>query len=225
MSTPSNSDRRGGRRCLVLITIAALAGGCGMSGGRLLWALGAGQGKKVKAQCKLGDGPVLVLVDDPSQQVDWPIGPRQLIDELSQQLIRHKATTKVIPRETIDVLRQSTPDFDKRGAREIGELAEADCVIWIETQGFLADEQVMEASSAAYWSVTVKVLNAREKSERSRVRIWPDMMAGFPLNVSLSGAMATRLKTRDAIARELADQLAVEVTKLFVDHKPDDFES
>lgn len=225
MSTPLSCNRHVCGRLLTLVVIAALIGGCGMGGGRLLWALGVGQGKKIKAQCKLGDGPVLVLVDDASQQVDWPLAPRELIDELSQQLIRHKATTKVIPRETIDVLRQSTQDFDKRGAREIGELAEADRVIWIETQGFLADEQVTEASSAAYWSVTVKVLNARETSQRARVRVWPDMMAGYPLNVSLSGALATRLKTRDAIARELASQLAAEVTKLFVDHKPDEFES
>lgn len=214
----------GALRWFAFSCLALSLASCGMSGGRALWALGVGSGRKTKAEFKLGPGPILILVDDATQQIDWPAAFHDLNDELAQHLIKHKATTKVIPRATIETLRRTNTDFSKKSAREIGELADAEQVMWIETQAFLAKQEIDEASDAALWQVTVKVLDARQKEDRTRVRLWPATSAGQPVSVSLSGADVDRLKTRDALVKDLARQLSTEITKLFVDHKEGDFD-
>ena len=127
------------------------------------------------------------------------------------------------PRATLDGLRQAQSDFETRSARELGERAHADQVIWIEVRDFLANEQIADATTAAYLTVTVKVIDAKEKESRARVRLWPTSPEGHPISVSLPGDAVVRLKTRDAVSRELAKKLAVQVARLFHDHRLDDF--
>ncbi|UCE58296.1 MAG: hypothetical protein JSU63_12735 [Phycisphaerales bacterium] len=199
--------------------------GCGYTGGKLAYVLGFGREQVVSAQFNLTDGPVAILVDDLDASIDWPDASRHLVEELGQELIKRKAAKKIVPRRTLDHLRQSDPGFDKRGCREVGELAGAEQVLWIESRDFLAQTDIQDAARAAYWIVTVKVVNALEKEQRSRVRLWPVGSDGHPLAVQLPGDTVIRLKKRDAIAKVLAGRLAVEITKLFCDHRPGDFDS
>ena len=176
------------------------------------------------AKFRLTDGPVMVLIDDTGQRADWPMATRYLFDEFSQELLRNKAAQRIIPPQTVDHLRQSVPDFDKRGCREIGELGNAEQVLWIQVQDFLAEEQIQDATTAAYFSVTVKVINVLEKESRSRVRLWPVSPQGHPITVTMTGSEASLAKTKDAISKELAKRLSVRVAKLFYDHRLGDFE-
>ena len=206
----------------LLLSLCVLPG-CGYTGGQLLYFLGVGKGQLIPAEFKLTSEPVLILVDDPGERIDWPPARAHIQDELAAELIAQKAAVKIIPRATLEGLRQTRSDFDKRGAREIGELAGADQVIWLEIRSFLADEQISDATTAAYVGTSVKVLNAREDESRSRVRLWPTSPEGRPVSVSLPGDAVARLKTRDAISRELAKKLAVDITRLFHEHRLDDF--
>jgi hypothetical protein len=178
----------------------------------------------VKPEFHLAKGPLLVQVDDLSGRVDWPIATRYLTDDLSQELIKRKAASKIIPRQTLDNLRRSDPDFDKRSCREIGERVGAEQVLWIEVQDFYAEEEFFEPPHAAYFAVTVKVIDPHEKEKRSRVRLWPVSPEGHPVVVTLDGGEVLRAKTKDGIAKELVRRLAVEITKLFCEYRPDDFE-
>lgn len=173
----------------------------------------------VNAKFHLGTGPVLVLIDDVGEHVDWPAAKQYLWNDLSQELLRNKAAVKVVPNETLESLRRTMPDFDKRGARELGESAGADQIIWIETQNFLAEEQITEAQNAAYWAVTVKVVNAREKENRTRVRVWPDSPEGEYITVGMTGAAVIGEKTKDSISKVLSAKLSVRISRLFYDHK------
>lgn len=233
MSTRSNSKIATGlktvqrstlvRRVSAASMLLLLATGC--KGLPQLFANLSKDSKKVEAQFLVGDGPVLVLVDDPAGQVDWPAANQYLHDELNQRLIKHKATTKVIPRETLENLKRADSRYEKRGAREIGALAGAERVIWIETQNFLADDQLQEASEAALWTITVKVLDAKEAKNRTQVRLWPKSTTGHAISVNMSAATAAQLKSRDQIAEGLANLLAIEVTKLFAEYRVKDFET
>jgi hypothetical protein len=178
----------------------------------------------VAAEFRLTDGPVMILIDDTGERVDWPMATRYLFDELSQELLRNKAAQKIIPPQTVDHLRQSVPDFDKRGCREIGELGGAEQVLWIRVQDFLAEEQIQDAATAAYFSANVKVINVREKESRSRVRLWPVSPQGHPIIVTMRGSEAGMAKTKDAISKELAKRLSVKIAKLFYDHRLGEFE-
>lgn len=231
MSTPSSySDRHqlayrailGG--FVVGFSMTGLLTGCSYSGGELLFALGMAKGPLVEAEFQLTDGPVLILIDDPAQRMDWPAASGYVFDSLSQELLRHRAARKIVPPETLHQLRQSLPDFASRGCREIGELAGAEQVIWIEIEDFLAEEQVADVGDAAYLAVTAKVINVKEKQSRSRVRVWPQSPRGKQVTVSMVGSEVALAKTKDAISKELAGRIALKLARFFYDHRLEDFE-
>ncbi len=208
--------------CCLIGTPALM--GCTYSGGELLYILGAGKGRLVEAQFTLTDGPVLILIDDPAQRIDWPPVPRNLFDELAQQLLKNEAVKKLIPHQTLDRLRQSDTDFSKHGCREIGELAGAEQVLWVEVQDFLAEEEVTETNTAAYMTAAVKVINVLETKSASQVRLWPQNPRGQVVSVSMTGSEVLIAKTKSAISKELARRAAEAVAKFFYEHRLGDFE-
>lgn len=204
--------------------LALTISGCTYSGGELLYVLGLGSGRKVPAEFHLTHGPLMIFIDDIHERIDWPPARRVLFDELSQELLRHKAAKKIVPLSTVEQLQQSVPNFDERGCREIGELAHAEQVLWLEVRDYLADEEFFDADNAAYFVVTVKVINVLETQRRSRVRLWPRSPEGYLVTASMSGGEVSMEKKRDAIVKELCKRLAVEVAQLFYDHRAPDFE-
>lgn len=196
-------------RLLFLFFFGFLLPGCG--------------GTKVDAKFRLGPGPIMVFVDDPHERIDYPPMRRYVWEDLSQELVRTQSTQRIIPLETEDILRRTMPDFAKRGCREIGELAGAEQVIWIEVRDYMAQELIVDSSNAAFLSVTIKALNVQEK-DRRRVRAWPVSPEGESLTVSMTGASTARAKSKDGIAKELSAKLAVQVARLFHDHELLDFE-
>lgn len=204
--------------------VLLMLGGCTYGGGELLYMLGFGKAQKVPAEFELTDGPILIFVDDFNEELTWPLASRYLFDALSQELLKQGAAKKIIPLETLNSVRSTRPDFGKLGAREIGVLCGADQVIWIEVKDFLAEERVYSASDAAYFRVTVKVLNPKEKKRRSRVRLWPVSPSGCPVETGISGARVSELKVKAAIAKLLAEDLSVKIAKLFYEHRLGDFE-
>lgn len=174
--------------------------------------------KNVKAAYHLTSNPVLVLVDDESNRIRPALAKRYLSEAIAQELVSTQSALQVIPEETLNTLRQVHPDFEKRGCREIGELAGAEQVVWVQVQEFLAEEDFSDALEAAYVHATVKVINVLEKESRSRVRVWPPMGAGAEVSATLSGADVARFRTQETIAKELAGKLAVRVARFFHDH-------
>jgi hypothetical protein len=207
-----NQRRCFSTRALGVMLLLPLLNGC------VAAAFLTGQGEKVKAQYKLSDGPILVFIDDKNERIDWPAARRFLWDDLSQELIRTKSTLKVIPIETEDAIRQTNPDFGKLSCRKVGELAGADEVLWIEVQDFLVPEQITDATNAAYFNVTVKVVDPKQ-TERSKIRLWPTSPEGQLVTANMTGGAVLEQKTKDAKSRILTAKLAVEIARLFHDHK------
>ena len=186
--------------------------------------LGIGRTQMVEAQFRLTQSAVLILVDDPGQRVTWPASRRYIMDELAQALLRTGSAKKIVPPRTLDQVRQSLSNFEKVGCREIGKLAGAEQVLWLEVQDFFANEQFADAAEVAHVIVTVRVINVLEKKMRTRVRLWPMLRSGVPATARLSGSDVARLKTTDAVCRELASRLAVTIARFFHDYRPGDFE-
>lgn len=221
-SCVARRSRRGPWAVCAMLGSVALTG-CTYSGGEMLFFLGVGQGKLVKAQFLLADGPILILLDDPSERIDWPAAKRYVFNELSQALVRVEAAKKIIPLQTLERLQRNEPDFAQRGCREVGRLAGAEQVLWLEVQDYLADKEFYDPANAAYCVVTVKVIDTQEE-KRSRVRLWPTSSEGRLVTARLSGSEVIKAKTKDAVARALATQLAEGVAKLFYDYRLGDFE-
>jgi len=195
-----------------------------MTQGKLLYFLGFGQGRKVEAKYTLTQGPVLILVDDADGIVDWPVAIRLLQDDLAQALLKTKSAQKIVPVQTVQALRQTTADFDKRGIREVGRMAGAEQVLWLGVDEFFITEEPHEVHDAAYFVVSVKVINALEDEDRLRVRLWPDESEGFRILARVSAGEAAKAKSRDAISKLLTGRLAENIARLFHDHRLGDFE-
>ena len=231
MSTPSICSKRLGTACgirrrrvgALALVLMMLPAGCGYTGGKLLYMLGVGKGGKVEAKFRLTEDRVLILIDDPGGRIPLPGAKRFLFEALTNHLLDNEAADQLLPYESVIHLRQSEPEFERRGCREIGKLAGATQVLWIEVRAFLADPQITDPNDAAHFSVTVKVIDATEE-RRPRVRLWPTSRRGHAVTATLSGSDVSRAKTKRGIAKALAEELAEKVAKLFYDYRLGDFE-
>lgn len=197
---------------------------CTYGGGELLYNLGFGRQNAIPAEFRLTHGRLLVLVDDVAEQVDWPPALNALFDDLTQALLRNNAAGKIIPPETIEAHRRTMPDFNKLSCREIGELVEAEQVLWVETKDFMAEEDYADIGAAAHWTVSVRVIDPRQKESRTLVRLWPTSPAGEIITASLGSGEVISLKTKDAISKALAADLAENIARRFYDYTPGDTE-
>lgn len=217
------------RKPVLMMTFAAWTAqtmglGCGPEAGAALYYTGLFQRKKIPAEFTLSPGPILILIDDPQGVVDWPVFIRLLNDDLAQELLRHKATQKIIPVQTLQSIQQTESDFAKRGAREVGELAGAEQVLWVEVRDFLAPESAEELSEAAYVVASVKVIDVRA-ANRSAARLWPANPQGKVVSVNRSGSEVMRARTRDGVAKDLSAALSAKIARHFYAYRPTDTEA
>jgi hypothetical protein len=201
-----------------LLTVLPACCGCGFSQGQLLWAMGFGSGMKVPAEFELSkDGPLLVLVDDPEERLYSPRSRTELAEKVGDDLQARGAVKALVKQAKISRLRRERMDFEDLSCREVGELAGAEQVLWLQVRDFYAESEVAEASAAARMAVTVRVINPGAK-ERNEVRLWPVEHRGRIVSTELDATDVIRAKTPTAISGKLTDQMAVEVGKLFYDH-------
>lgn len=210
----------------ITVTLLALLqlAGCGFSGGQVLFMSGLFKRPTIEARFKLSDGPIAVLVDDFQEHCYWTETVDLLADAVIKQLRDNHAAAKLIPSSKVRRLRQSKPDFDERGCREIGRFLDAHQVLWLEVRSFYATVDPVESTAAARFSVAVKVINALEEKDRHKVRLWPKGRSGELIEIELSGGDIAVAKTRPAIARKLAEKMAQKVVASFHDRPMPDFD-
>ena len=184
----------------------------------MLYWLGVGDDQKVEAEFTLSPGPVLILVDDPEERLTWGPARDQIAEGLAKILLENQGTQKIISPETLNRHRRTQADFDSLSCAQIGRLVGAEQVLWLEVKSFVAEEEIHDMTDAGALSVSVRVINPNEQKDREKVRLWPTEREGKSVAVGLSASEATRLKTKEAIAGELAAKLSKEVAKLFYKH-------
>ena len=183
-----------------------------------MYHMGMVKAEKIPAEFTLPKAPLLILVDD-----DWDlVHPRTardaLVDALAKELKTHGLIERVTTNEELARLRQSKPDFEQRGAREVGRLSKADTVLWLKVVRFTLEDDLDMAVSYARFAVPVKVLDARA-AEREEVRLWPKGREGKLVEVKVSPHDIRKCKnTREAHAA-MAESLAKEIAKLFYAHQ------
>lgn len=198
--------------------------GCGVTGGKLLYFLGYGRGKKIAEQYTLPPGKLLVLVDDPQSLVHWPQAREMLAEQTAREIVRNEGVDEVISNHTLLSARQADPDFDRRSAQTIGKRVGADTVLVLSVQDFVASDQPEDTSEAARMSVGVKVLDANETESPSRVRLWPEHGDGHIETITIPATKVHGLKSERAIAQALAHALGRNVARLFYEHTFGDVE-
>ncbi len=210
-------------RCFIMAALAAvLAGSAGCL--EFLVASGLFPGPKVEAAFEFGEGPVAVLVDDYHEVFYWPDTKNTLAESIVEELIDRGAAETVIPTAAVNRLRQTDPKFDERACTEIGRMLKADQVLVVEARSFYAIEDPAEQEAEARMSVSIKVINALEKEDRRKVRLWPRAREGYILEAELIRGELIEAKTRSRILRRLTDRLAEKIVRKFYDRRMDTFE-
>ncbi len=225
MSVPRRMHRVAyGLAAMVSMTSLLGSVSCGFSGGQALYWTGLFKGPKIEPEHVLDDRVLLILVDDPDERVHWPQTLSYVTELVRRKLLDNEIVSHVLAADTVYRLQAAHADFNTRGCREIGRMAGADQVLWLEVRDFYARQEISDIDVAARLAVTVKLINSGEQKDGTKVRVWPVQHSGRRVSAELTAGEVTRAKGVDKIARLLADQVADKVAKLFYEHTADDFD-
>jgi len=204
-----------------MLLLAAALSGCGPRAGALLHFLGLVKPDKTSAVYDLARKPLLILVDDDWDLIHPPTARGALVDALATELRAHNLVDKVTTNEELAKIRQSEPNFDKRGAREIGQLAKADIVLWLKVVRFTLPDDLEAAMVPCYFGVSVKVLDAKA-GKREDVCLWPKEREGKLVEARISPHDLQACKSVREAHKVVAEALASQVAKLFYEHEEEE---
>jgi hypothetical protein len=208
--------RRAGLALAGLSLVAAvLLSGCGPQFGAALYWMGVGQGKKIKAQFKLTEGPLAVFVDDPSGLVSVPEATALLITELDRNFRSRKVNSKVVRPERLAREVYSRPESQNWSIRQVGEKLGAEQVLHIRVRRFRLHDEPGDPLYKGQWQVTIKVISAERQAD---VRLWPKSIEGYDVAVATTSEHSDDEAHGVIVARQMARMLAREITFLFCDH-------
>jgi len=203
-----------------LLSTLALSGaaGCGPHLATWMYTLGLVPKQEVKAEYRLPQGPLLILVDDFAEWVQPPFARYALVDELARQFKDHKLVAQVTTNEQLARMRQADSELDQRTIRQVGQRADADTVLWINPQEYEVDDDLETVSTPARFAVKVKVFNAR--AERTEdVRLWPAQRDGRLVEASVKPHDIRTCKTKTEVHQKVAAALADQIARLFYDYE------
>jgi len=204
--------------CLCALALPALTG-CGSAAGAWLYTLGLYPTQTIPAEYTLPkDKSVLILVDDDRDLIKPSTAREALVDDLAKLLKHNAQVEKITTNEELARLRQEEPRFDRRGARELGELANADLVLWLKTTDFALNSDLEMAMTPARFTVAVRLLDVHA-TEAEQVRLWPTDREGRLVQVQVSVHDIRRCKDLKEAHGMVAAAMADEVAKLFYDQK------
>ncbi len=162
----------------------------------------------------------LVLVEDPLGKLPTPDLAPRIAGRVSDHLTDQQVVSQIIPTTVLNRFITQTPDYHTHPENwpidKIGRQVGAEQVIYIVVQSFQLSED--NAIYRPVAEVRVKVVDVA-----SGKRLFPThTTAGYPVVTrqfyrSMEGSSGT---TDNIVSRQLADQLAAEVAKLFYEHTP-----
>jgi len=203
-------------KVLACVLLVGCGTGCQQLG-VLMYHMGVGQQERVEAEFELPKVPTLILVDDDQNLVHPRTALDALVDKLAIELQQRRLVEQVTTNEELAQLRLAYSDLHRRGAREVGGLANADTVIWIQVTRFGLPEDLERVMAEVPFTVTVKVLNARADT-RDEVRLWPEQREGKLVEVKVSPHTLRQCADLQQAHETMAAEMAQEIARLFYAH-------
>ncbi len=207
-------------RFVVAVLLLAPAFACNPTQMAILWHHLTG-GETIEAKFKLTKGKLAVIVDDPQGFVVTPVTFREFHDKFVEALRANGIESKVIPFEEWQQLRQRDPDYntDKMTRRLIGEKLGADQVLFLNVTDFRLKKEPAAPIYEGRFAVRVAIYSTERKRD---VRLWPLQSDGEDVVVTTKPGPSDADDSAGDISRQLADEMADSVAKLFYDHKEKD---
>jgi hypothetical protein len=202
-----------------LLLGAVLAGAAGCSTQMLAYLMATfAPPEKIKAVYEPPKGKkYLVFVDDRPAPVSWEPIKQELATRIGQKLQEKKFASSLVAYERIQDL-TSGRDFDKMSIAEAGQKLGADVVLYVQIDYFA----LREAPESPLWqgrlATSVWMVDAR-----SPQRLWPkDVPIGTGYQVppvDTKPAEHPSPSYGELVAKDLAEQMADRIVKLFYDHE------
>jgi hypothetical protein len=197
---------------MLLVPLVASLGGCQPT---IAWFTAQfAPPQKVEAIYKPPkDKKVLVFVDDLRCPVSYDPLKADLTEQLNRHIKEQKLAAETIPYERLVDLMAATPNFNQLHVPDVGQKLSAELVLYVEITKFSLKDNEGSPLWQGKLGVSVKWVDATG-------RIWPrDRPDGYPLpSVDLPSVENAAVTYGSEVAKELANQMADKVAKLFYDH-------
>jgi hypothetical protein len=198
-------------RCLVLVLLASP--GCIQFASA--WANITG-GDVIEPEYKLGQGPLLILIEDPRGDVSDPRAMRELHATISDIFVEFKVNHRVVPWEQRERLERAEKEYSKLSIREIGEKLGAEQVLYVRVEKFSLQSEPGAPIFKGEFITRVKVLDTKQEKD---VRQWPREPSGRRISVTTPAISSEGDKSASDVAKELAIKMGQAITEMFYEHR------
>ena len=200
---------------IVLVSTAAVVGGCGLIGGFYgVFIDPLIPAPTVKAEHDMEAKRVLVWVDDLSSDQRNPILSRQLAAAVGDDLLKNKAARQVVDYDRVAQFRNVNPNYPELTKAELGRELGADEVLHITIDKFKLHHEAGESFYRTSITTFSKVVDAA-----SEKHLWPVEQATRHLTVTGQFSEGQGSAFEHRLIRQLCSQAAEELAVFFYDHK------
>jgi len=172
--------------------------------------------QKVKAKyVPPPDKAVLVLVDGPMYLIHYEPLRYELTTELNKRIVEKGIARQAVPYESLQRLSATTPEYYQLSIPAVGDRVGADLVLYVLVKEFVLKE---DGETSPIWTprltASVKVVDVKKG------RLWPKGPEGHLVDeVKLPTKEDSSQRYGETASRQLAAQMAAEITRLFHDYE------
>ncbi|MFW5869915.1 MAG: hypothetical protein ACOCVI_03360 [Planctomycetota bacterium] len=180
--------------------------------------------QKVEAVYELPENRrVLVFVDDygnPDDNIAARDIKRRLTQKLNHELDQHEIVGSTVPYAKLVDVQSATPNFRSLRTEEVGQKVDADLVVYVHVDRFA----LRDPDSGRLWhgrlECRLKVLDVKQGMAGRGGRLWPQDADLYDVKaVDIPAESETSATYGEVLTRELIDQMAVRIGKVFREHK------
>ena len=166
------------------------------------------------------DKKFLVFVDDLQHGTVHEPVKKELTDRLNRMLVDNNVAASTISYDELLDLITVTPKFNRLAINQVGQKLGADVILYVRVDKFSVKDDEISPLWHGQLETTVRVVDART-SDEAEVRMWPkDDLDGHHVEpVEIPPVADSSPGFGDAMARDLAAQMADRIAKFFYEHE------
>lgn len=168
-----------------------------------------------KAEFKLTEGRLAVVIEAVRPEQDNPVFNQALFDKLAEIFREQKIESALVSHREVLELRQAHPDFEKWSLQRIGRELRAEQVLYLRIENLQLRETPDHPLVTPEISLCSKVVGVHAPTPHAR--LWPEEAEGRAISCKRPSKEATDTEVVDTEAWKLAHDTAHLVSHPFFD--------
>jgi hypothetical protein len=195
-----------------LLVLVCSAAGCNVLGPAAYYL---GPPRIQKAEFKLTEGRLAVVIESTHPDQDNPVFNQALFDKLSEILRERKVKSEFVPHRQVLKLRQTHRDFAKWSLQHVGRELRAQQVLYLRIDTLQLRETPDHPVISPEVTLRSKVIDVC--APHAHARLWPEEAEGRQITCTRPAAEAIDPRAIDTEAWKLAHDAAYLVAEPFID--------